>query len=557
MGRKGGDRVRPDGRRAIAGFVTVVLVTGLLVTGHSARAVGSEDAEGSAPLSAIPWLSETLQAPPSPVPRRMPSAPGTPSGGSATQGTGAQGGGIEVTPINPPDRGATGLLSPRSAGLPADLWSGSDAAALAQTIRAMPRLGHPALQDLFEALLLIEADPPPGAGEAFLLARVDALLMRGALDPAQALLERAGPDTPELFRRWFDVLLLGGTEDRACAVLAAKPDLSPNYATRIFCLARAGRWYTAALMLETATALGAIDGPTRDRLARFLDPEIFEGEPSPPLPDPVTPLDFRLLEAVGEPVPTGRLPVAFAHDDLRHVIGWKAQIEAAERLARVGALPVNRLLGIYTARLPAASGGVWDRVALVQSLDIALTARNADDVARLLPQAEEAMHAAGLDAVFAGLFAPRLTRIDLPPGSAAQVARLALVSNTGAAFTVDPIDAAPTADAPDQPPLEMPADLVFAAALARGDTPAVAAPTPLAAAVRRGLQSDSVPDRYAGRIAADQLGAALLDALGVLGEGMGADPVDAGDAVALLRHAGLDETARHVALQVLLLDLRG
>ena len=47
------------------------------------------------------------------------------------------------------------------------------------------------------------------------------------------------------------------------------------------------------------------------------------------------------LEAIGTPLPTAPLPLAFAHSDLRHTAGWKARIEAAERLVRTGAVSAN------------------------------------------------------------------------------------------------------------------------------------------------------------------------------------------------------------------------
>ena len=482
-----------------------------------------------APLSAIPWLSETLdrEAPPPLAALPLPPA-STPRAPAA----------ITVTPLDSPDRAATGLLSPVRAGLPADLWQGSTPADLADRLRAMPLHRHPALQDAFARLVLVEAAPPRGAGDALLLARVDALLLRGALEPARALLERAGPDTADLFRRWFDILLLEGTEDRACATLAAKPDLSPNYETRVFCLARGGRWYTAALTLETATALGRVTPEMRDLLARFLDPDLFEGEPLPPLPDPVTPLLFRLLEAVGEPVPTQHLPLAFAQTDLRNIIGWKSQIDAAERLAQAGALAPNRLLGIYTARAPAASGGVWDRVAALQALDIALVAGQPDSVALRLPAAVTSMRDAGLEAVLAQMFGARLVRLALPPQSAATAQALALIAG-------EPV-----------PPREGGLDprLAFATALARNDPPPVAAPDALASALQAGLAHDRLPDRYAPLVARKRLGEALLTALDTLAAGRTADPAIAGDAVALLRHAGLDTLARQAAVQVLLME---
>ncbi len=484
-----------------------------------------------APLSAIPWLSDTLEAP---TERYEP--PATPLDDPAP---------IDVAPLEPPELGTTGLISPVSVGLTGDLWAASDTDTVTRLMRAMPGLLHPALQTLFRNLVLAEAIPPTGSGEAFLLARVDALLTRGDLVAAQSLLERAGPDTPELFRRWFDISLLLGTEDRGCATLAAKPDLVPNIETKVFCLARSGRWPTAALTLETALALDRITPEARDRMARFLDPELFEGEPSPPLPDPITPLDFRLLEAVGEPIPTRDLPLAFAQTDLRHIIGWKAQIEAAERLARAGALPVQDLLAIYTARRAAASGGVWDRVDLIQRLDVALTAGNANDVANLLPRVREAMHQVTLDAVLAALVQPRLERLRLPASLGPLVYEMALLSNGRARLSAPPV-----------PPDTLPSALQDAAAVVGQDTK-VRADVPLAAALAAGLEADTLPASYADLVAQNRTGEALLLALRDLSEGHGGDPTDAGEAVQLLTALGLGNTARHAAAQILLLDPRG
>lgn len=513
-------------RASAAGLIAAML---LLPAGPAAAAGTDED---GAPLSAIPWLSETLERP---VPRPEPEPPATPLDPDTE---------IEVAPLDAPDRIAAGLFAPETVGLPELPWAGSRGDDVIPLIAGMPPLSHPALRDMFRNLVLAETMAPGGAAEPFLTARVDALLKMGDLHAAQALLERAGPDTPDLFRRWFDISLLLGTEDRGCATLKAKPDLSPNYETQVLCLARAGRWPTAALTLETATALGRIDPAARDRLARFLDPEIFEDEPIGPRPDPVTPLDFRLLEAVGEPIPTGQLPLAFAHSDLRHIIGWKAQIEAAERLASAGALPSNTLLGIYNARRAAASGGVWDRVALIQKLDIALTARNPAEVAALLPTALMAMHEASLETVLAEMVTPRLSRIDLPEPARALAYELALLSNSRAAMAAPPdVDLSPR--------------LAFAAGLVQEAIVDVPAPDTLAEALLAGMRADGPPARYAELVASRRSGEALLTAIAALADGPGADPADAGDAIALFRALGMDDAARHAALQVLLLDPRG
>lgn len=487
--------------------------------------------ESDAPLSAIPWLSESLAQPskPSAAPSTVGLAP-VPRPDP-----------IEVAPLPAPDPDATGLRPARGGAL----WAASDADQLAAALRAMPDQSLPAAQELYSALLLAESAPPrtvSGQSSGFLRARVDALLRLGALEPALALIERAGPERPELFRRWFDVSLLTGFEKRACATMAATPSLAPTAAARVFCLAREGRWETAVVTLEATAALGTLSDEDADRMARFLDPDLFEGEPPMPRPDPVTPLLFRVHEALGEPIPTRNLPLAFAHADLRHVIGWKARIEAAERLARVGAVPADTLLAIYSARRPSASGGVWDRVARMQALDIALNSGRADSVAAALEPARAVMEEAGLEPVLAHMVAPRLARLPLE-GAAGQTAlRLRLLSNR------------PLALEPAQLPADPPPDLAFAAALAAGEAARAVPPGPRAAAIRAAF-TDGTPDAGdAALLEEDRTGEALLRALKRLAPGGEADPGEVARAITLLRAAGREDIAMHAALQYLLSD---
>ena len=119
------------------------------------------------------------------------------------------------------------------------------------------------------------------------------------------------------------------------------------------------------------------------------------------LPRQMDPLTFRLFETIGEPVPTANLPRAYAVADLRDVAGWKAQLEAAERLTRAGALPDNRLLGLYTdTQARRIRRGVGPCAAL-QRFETALSSGSADAVAKTLPTVWSAMHGAGLEVAFA------------------------------------------------------------------------------------------------------------------------------------------------------------
>ncbi len=490
-------------------------------------------AEAQAPLSAIDWLSESVTTPaagPFPAPGEHPV-----SGGTTPEV-------IEVTPLDQATADAVGLLPVNVTGLPRDLWGPTPSGELARLIQNLTTGLLPAVQELLFTVLLAELDPPADSdpASALFLARIDALLALGAVDPAQALLERAGPDDPETFRRWFDASLLTGTEDRACARLRASPDLSPKLPARIFCLARGGDWNAAALTLETGRALGEMTAAEDALLTRFLDAEIFEG--APPLPPPArpSPLKFRLYEAIGEPLPTTTLPLAFAQADLRSNTGWKAQIEAAERLARSGAVDENLLLGLYTERLPAASGGVWDRVEAVQRLDLALTGGDPARVAATLPGAWFAMRRTGLEAVFARAYAPRLAEVPLAGEAAALGFRVALL---GPGYETAAQNRAP-ADATER----------FLKALARGDLAGTVPPDDTARAIAEGFRSSEPPEALAALVGRRELGAAILRAMAMLGEGAEGDPRKLADAIALFRALGLEDAARRAALQVMILD---
>ena len=190
----------------------------------------------------------------------------------------------------------------------------------------------------------------------------------GALDQAMALMEQDSDPEPDLFRRQFDMALLTGQEDAACARMRDRPALAPGLSARVYCLARGDDWPSAATTLDAGTALGEIGPGESGVLARFLEPELAEDEALAP-PSPMTPLIWRVMEAAGDPLPSQNLPLAYAQADLRSNTGWKARLEAGERLTRSGALAANALHGLYAERAPAASGGVWDRARAIQDLD--------------------------------------------------------------------------------------------------------------------------------------------------------------------------------------------
>ncbi|MAM60591.1 hypothetical protein [Maritimibacter sp. UBA3975] len=493
------------------------------------------------PMSAINWLSDSLA-----TPADEPLGP-APVGEPAQSG--AEVAAVTVTPLGA-DQGtrpdAIGLLAPHVTGLPADLWGASDPATIARRIAEERADMLPALQALLMKVLLAELDPPQtggGSGQDVFLARIDKLLDMGAVEQAHAMLENAGPSSPEVVRRWFDAALLIGQEDAVCKAMETAPDLSPTYPARVFCLAREGDWDGAVLVMANARALREISEFEDRLLSRFLDPDLFEGEAPLTPPRRMTPLTFRLFEAIGEPVPTANLPRAFAQADLRSNIGWKAQVEAGERLARTGAVSDNQLVGLYMRREPAASGGVWERVRLVQSLDEAVEAEERDALARLLPDLWTGLTAAETEVPISRIYGQTLAGLDLP-GVAGRIAfRMGLLTDR---YEVVALGGVP----PD------PEDR-FLAGVARGDVASLETPNDQAQAVKDGFTATAIPARFSDLVDNDRLGEAILRALTLFTSGTRGDYDELADAIALLRMVGLEDTARRAALDFLILERRG
>ncbi|WP_165802828.1 hypothetical protein [Pelagivirga sediminicola] len=476
------------------------------------------------PLSAIDWLEQAAPAPRADEP---------PVAGQVTIPS------VEVTPLDAATAGAVGLLPPSVTGLPADLWRSSDAADLTALWRRVSTQPPPAIQALYHTLLLAEADPPQGDSGAYLRTRVAILRRFGAVEPALELMTRAGPERAALFGEWFDLSLLIGNEVEACTALRDAPTLLNDDAAQIYCTALTGDWRTALLLYDTRLALGSLGAERAALLDHFLDPEMSDGAAPPaPMTQP-TALDFRLFEAIGTPLATRDLPAAFAMADLRGTVGWKAEIEAAERLTRLGALGANRLMGLYTRQSPSASGGVWDRAQAVQDLDAALEDGAPGAIGAALTAAWDLMREVGLELPFAEMFAARLDEAELTGDAQVLAFRIALLTSEYEAVAASP-PPGPAARA--------------LAALAQGRADAAladgAAEQVIAGAFAAPPQA---PPEHAELIRRGKLGEAILSAALQFDRADG-DPRQMADALGTLRAVGLEDTARRAALQALILE---
>lgn len=505
-------------------------------------------------MSAIDWFDTNTSL--SNLPRGLPVAiPPLPQTGSRSTGPAPNEPAVadrivipQVTTmaLDAPQIGAVGLLPTSVTGLPATLWKTSQGQRLIRLLGNLDKGTYPAMDALLYTLLLSEAEPPAddGNGLSFLLARIDTLTELGAVEPALALAERANPEADKaLFERWFDLALLAGEENTVCEKMVDAPTLAPSVSALAFCRARMGDWDTAALTFGSAAALGTLPKADERLMRHFLDPDAAEDTPALPPPARITPLSFRLSEAIGQPLPSTGYARAYASSDLRGISGWRAEVEAAERLARSGALSENRLLGIYTAREPAASGGLWDRVDLVQRLDAAITAKDARAVTAVLPQTWAAIKDARLETPFARLWGETLAGMPLEGRAASAAFDMALLSTSYETLARDLTPRTPRE--------------TFLVALAGGKPGDAKAPDSVAAAIQRGFADPSdVPGTFRLSLAQNQLGETILSAMALYISGAQGETKDIAPALATFRAVGLEDAARRAALQLMLLDRR-
>jgi hypothetical protein len=250
-----------------------------------------------------------------------------------------------------------------------------------------------------------------------------------------------------------------------------------------------------------------------------------------------------MFDAIGEPLATDGLPIAFSYAEISPRAGWKAQIEAAERLTRGGTIPPNVILGLYTERAPAASGGVWERAAAFQKFETALASGDAARVAETLPVVWMRMQEAELEVPFSFLFGQRLIDLKLQGEASAIALRVALLSPY--------LDAAArrmTATGPTE---------AFLVALARGEPTSVVPPDSMARAIAAAYRTPALPAEGQMLLDGNRTGEAILLAIDSIGRGVQGDLRGVTEGLSLLKAAGLSAVARRTALELMILERRG
>ena len=488
------------------------------------------------PLSVIDWLNKNSEESPNgPVNPNFEQEPAT-----ATEATAPR---VAVSTLTETRVDAVGLLSPSVTGFPLSIWNESRSSDLVRSLSDLNVSNNPAIQSLLFRLLLAEGHAPYDSDENyfFLLARIEVLINYGAVEPALALLERAAPLPAQLVPSLFDISMLSEALLPACNQVIQLGSAYPNDAERIFCLARKGDWMTAHLMLEATSALKVLDKRQEHLLKIFLGAyDYAENIEEVPPPLKSSPLDFRLYEAIGRPLATSSLPLAFAVNDLSGDHGWKAQLEAADRLKTSGALADNRYLGIFTAREPAASGGIWDKVSLIQSLDKAVAEHDKALAEETITELWNQPDFKALIGPVSRLFSKSLLSMELSQETIEKVERISFLSPD---YRLIALRSSPSTQ-----------QEALLKATALNDFSQFIPKTLLGAALLEAFTTSRVPYSVTALMEQHKLGETILTAIIQFEKGSAGDMQDLIDSIATLRLVGLEETARRAALYLLIIQ---
>ena len=443
---------------------------------------------------------------------------------------------IQVSTLNSNEYQSIGLLPIYVTGIPTTIWRNSSFDDLEYSFKTMPTFSYSPIQELVYSLLLAEARPPLNEPSryAFLEVRLEKLLNYGAVDPAIALIERASPVPERMISLLFDISLLSSNNFPICDPVFQNTEIKDLQAELIYCYARKGDWLTAHLILKTEEVLGDLTAHEVSLLDRYLEVD-FNVDLNALLPPPesITPLEYRLYEAIGEPIPAEYLPIQYSQSDLSGENGWRAQVIAAERLSLTGAIPENQILGIYTNHSPGVSGGMWDRVKVVKDLDAALDGK--ENFEGYFQDAWKVFKQTNQLTVFAKLFGLRVFEENLSPKSKNIAANLLLLTSNFK-LTEGYWD---------------PSDIRFG--LTTGDFSQVKVSDETEKIILQIFTEPSMPFLVEQKLNQGKLGEVILNALLQFEMGIEGNLKDLSESLSTLNLIGLETTARRAALTHLVL----
>lgn len=437
---------------------------------------------------------------------------------------------------------AVGLIPSGVSGFPNDLWASSKVETIREKISNLDPNMIPAALELFFILLLAEAKPPwdsSGEGKLF-LSRVDKLIEYGALEQANELMERSGGVGNEFDTRRFDIALLTDTEHVPCSGIKSKAIKAPSFSHQIYCFVRLGEWKNAVLVFEAAKTIGDFTPQEEQIVTIFLFPELALSIGNQEF-DKLTPLFFRMLKDSGFYNYHQNIKPSLAYHLKNSSPEWRTRIESLEKLVRSNSLPFETMLVAYTESKPPSIDGVWERVRVVQALEKAIALQNTLEIKDLFLQGFSLMEDVGLSVHYTEYFVPRVLPHIIEFGRIAPSYYFPAILYD---FTVEEIEL--------MSPSNREENLLYA--LRTGDLAKATPSTPLEQGIISGLTKTSSPkDALSNMAIKGKFGEALLDILFILQDVNQASPNEIGRAIAGLTSLGLQQTAREVAIQILVI----
>ena len=349
-----------------------------------------EEAVGP-PVQLIDPAGEGVSVEPAPAPQSAEPEPMT-----ATEGEIAQEA-VEVQPLTVPDQPWVGLLDENRGGFGIDMWRSTSLALLERVLPSLPMgTPSPAMQDLARRLLLSDARAPAGEGlgSNLLAIRIERLIAGGETEAANQLIALAAARAPDpaLARAEVDGFLLAGDNAGACARIsdAVRGNSDPYWLK--------GLTFCRALRAERATARLAVDllrelGETGDE-AFFVLVRALNGDPAARIESltEATPLHLAMMRAANMEIPAdavaGAPPAVVRAIAAAPNASDEVRLDAAERAAAAGILPVERVSQIY-------GGFVFEADAVENAIEIARYAEGAWANALLYRLGRERNDAAG------------------------------------------------------------------------------------------------------------------------------------------------------------------
>ncbi len=441
-----------------------------------------------------------------------------------------------VLPDENPD--AIGLLPSYVSDLPTDLWADSETSVLVGLVSAQSADVVASAQDLLYRLLLAEAEPPQdssGDGQLY-LARIDKIVEFGALQPARELLQRGRLQKREFFSRWFDISVLTRSEHKSCSALNQNRWLAPSVSALVFCLLRLGDWKEADFLYRMSLATGVLPEQETNALAKLLQPEEAI-DVSAKILAAHSPLEFRILVDSGYDVAANDLLNSYGYLYLQSGTVWRTRTAVAERLARNGVIPFERLLVVYAEHTPPASGAPWQRVQMITDVDASINAGDRQQAVKKFVQGFELARDLGLEVQFSRYFVPRLAKLQVDLHQDREFAIPVLLARR-LPGQLSLIREHLWKDAARRAVFDLAHDLIPSG-------------NPLAASIHAGLSQPLGAGHLKDLIEKQRIGEALLNVVLKVQDIGESDPARVRDALAALNQMGMSDLASQIALQAL------